>query len=697
MIRIVQQAARLRAQAQKLSYEQSKLEAKTQEQEAARTAAAALQDKYAGLERQLENVSQSLAREAERRAAAETQANELAVLRGSLEQELAQRRQAEEQLRRELDEERDLLQAQTRRLSEERRKLEVKTQDQEAAGVAFAALQDKYAGVERQLENVSQSLVREAERRAAAETQANELAGLRKSLEQELAQRKQAEEQLRREVEEQKSRLQAQAQQLSEEQGKLEATTRELEAARGEVSGALSRMTQEVLEKQRLAAKVVAAEHTRAELTEQLAVAREREAAGQKATQSLGLQVHSGLAECRRLEASLQIEAAERSRLRIQFENQRARFEELSKQLEEKTAAESLWRQRETELEGCIQRLQERITESGATLAVQELELRSAKEKTVEMLLIQSTLCAKVKELTNTESALVEHRRAMEEQVSTLQSRIEDGGKELAALRYAVLEGCRLGSQVSRGYMQIVRQGAAGFTNVVSALLSSPLSLPQRRLATSLQGVLEGWTKDQINNLGSYHLPVSAPVFQVGEFSLAELAQDASQAIQQTAAAKGIEAQTAISGQVPEKVVGDAGHLSQLITLLPESCLRLAQARRIALEVSVKPTLPGPPRLNIELLITVEGPATEVCERVRVIAAASRTLQTAQLEEAELGLAVCWQLAHAMGGTLRFNASTDHDVRLEVVLPMEIPSPPCVPAPLGDPPTGGGEAPESKR
>jgi DNA-binding response OmpR family regulator/chromosome segregation ATPase len=238
-----EQKARLQAQAQKLSEEQGKLKAKTQEQEAARTTAAALQDKYTAVQQQLESVSQSLAREAERRAAAEGQAGELAGSRKSLEQKLAQRRQAEEQLRREVEEQKARLQAQGQKLSEEQGKLEAKTQEQEAAQTTAAALQDKYAAIKQQLESVTQSLACEAERRAAAEGQAGELAGSRKSLEQKLAQRKQAEEQLRRELEEQKARLQAQGQKLSEEQGKLEAKTREQEAARTTVAALQDKYT----------------------------------------------------------------------------------------------------------------------------------------------------------------------------------------------------------------------------------------------------------------------------------------------------------------------------------------------------------------------------------------------------------------------------------------------------------------------
>ena len=152
------------------------------------------------------------------------------------------------------------------------------------------------------------------------------------------------------------------------------------------------------------------------------------------------------------------------------------------------------------------------------------------------------------------------------------------------------------------------------------------------------------------------------------------MAEGAFQAIRQQAAAAGIEVETTQSGNMPGNVVGDADHIGQLIALLPESLLRLPGTRRLGLQLSVEPTVPGPAALNLQLRIAVDGAARETCERLTTIAAASDTLQTAQLGEAESGLAVCWQLAHALGGTVHLDASSDQDVRLQVVLPVEIQS-----------------------
>jgi hypothetical protein len=216
-------------------------------------------------------------------------------------------------------------------------------------------------------------------------------------------------------------------------------------------------------------------------------------------------------------------------------------------------------------------------------------------------------------------------------------------------------------------------------------------------MANSLQEAVERWIRDQIDNLCSIQFPVGAPVFQSCEFSLTEVTQAAFQAIQQTGAAGGIEAQTAISANVPEKVCGDPGHIGQLVTLLPESLLRFPEIRALALQVSVEPHGPRSVELKVQLVIAVKGTARELCERLNAIGTASNTLSAAPLGEAESGFAVCWQLACAMGGSVHLDTSADKDVRLQVLLPVQIPSRAGACAPAAAALAGGGESPEAER
>jgi chromosome segregation ATPase len=328
-------------------------------------------------------------------------------MRSLLEQELAQRRQAEAQLRGELDEQQTRLQALVQALSEGQSKLAAKTQELEAAQGTLAELQDKYAAVEGQLKSVGESLAQrrtqlaqEARRRAVAEGQASELAELRSSLEQELAQRRQAEAQLRGELDEQQTRLQVQERTLSEERSRLVANTQELETVTRELKAAGSQMAQQALEQRRIEALLLEGDQARTELTKQLEATRERDAARHKSIQSLESHLRQRWVECGRLTSELQAGAAERRRIQLQCESRQATLNELSNQLKEKAAAEQTWSRREAEFLSSVRKLQEQLADSAATTATQDAEIRRAKGKLEELLLIQSMLCGKVQALT---------------------------------------------------------------------------------------------------------------------------------------------------------------------------------------------------------------------------------------------------------------------------------------------------------
>jgi hypothetical protein len=341
--------------------------------------------------------------------------------------------------------------------------------------------------------------------------------------------------------------------------------------------------------------------------------------------------------------------------------------------------------------------LQEQIAESGATTAIQDVEIRTAKENTQELLVIQSALCARVQELTAKESSLVKNQHELEEQLSASQSRIQESRRELAALRYAILDGSRMSSQVSRGHLQTIRESVAGLGQMAAALIHSPLSVAQRRLASSLQGTLESWMNTQIDSVSACASQIEAPVFQAVAFSLSEVTTEAFRVIQRQAAGRGIEVQTEVSGDVPESILGDAAHIGQLLSSLPESLLSLVETKRLGLQVSIEPKLAPGAELIVEALISVNSPARELCERFTTITAASEALRALQTGEGESGLAVCWQLAHALGGTVRFEPLTDKEVRLLVALPVEIASPPGVSALAAASLAERGGAPEEKR
>jgi chromosome segregation ATPase len=184
---------------------------------------------------------------------------------------------------------------------------------------------------------------------------------------------------------------------------------------------------------------------------------------------------------------------AEQRRVQLHAEDLRAQLHDSSERLAEKIGTEQSWKQREAELEGCVRKQQDQIGSSGATIALRELELRNSKEEIAKQNAIRSALCAKVRKLITASDSLAKNVQELQAQARVSQQLIQDGQKELAGLRYAILEAWRFGAQISKDRVEAMRHDAVSLTRAVAALSSTPLSTAQRGLANWLQSSVEGW------------------------------------------------------------------------------------------------------------------------------------------------------------------------------------------------------------
>jgi chromosome segregation ATPase len=365
---------------------------RTQELEAARAALAELKSHHAGVTQQVQSLTESLKSETSQRESAEKQSAELATRRTELEQELARRTQTQEQLHAELAEKQKQLAAQVQAHNVELNNLTERTKELEVARAALAELKSQHAQVTGQVEaltgqvrTLTESLKSETSQRESAEKQSAELASRRTELEQELARRTQTQEQLQAD--------------LTQKQQRIDAVVAELEEARN-LAGA------EALRQQQMAGQMAQSEQARAELDQQLNVARELSATRETAIRSLELELQKRRAEQQRLDGLLQTEVTQRSRLETQIETIQVQLDETSSHLAKKCADEQVWLGRESELQGRIRNQQDELAKSGATLTRQETEIQQARVKLEEFEMQRSALIGKVQSLTGQSQTL---------------------------------------------------------------------------------------------------------------------------------------------------------------------------------------------------------------------------------------------------------------------------------------------------
>jgi hypothetical protein len=515
-------------------------------------------------------------------------------------------------------------------------------------------------------------LSQETESRKGVEAAAGELAASRRALEAELAQRAEAEVRWRQERAEAQTRYDTQALALATEQARLADKAQQWQAVTDELSAARSLIEGEALQRRKLASRIIELERAEAELTEQLNTGCVSHATQLSSIQSLESQLKQRRAEIEHAERLLRAMTAEQRRVQLQAEDLGAQLHESSERLAEKIGAEQSWRQREAELEGCVRKQQDQIGSSGATISLRELELRNSKEEIAKQHAIRSALCAKVRKLIAASDSLAKNVQELQAQAGVSQQSIQDSERELAGLRYAILEAWRLGAQVSKDRVDAVRHDAVSLTRTVAALSSTSLSTAQRRLANWLQSSVESWVEKQAETLSCLQIQVERPVFQEREFDFTELINGVFKAIQATSVEQDFVAQTSIAGEAPGQVRGDATHIHQLLTMLTSSVSKLVDLRRLESQVSVDSSGSGPDTLTAQLVLTTESNANEMRAHLAGITAASGTLQTSPLAGAESSFAACWQMAKAMGGLARIETLADREIGISVMLPIAI-------------------------
>jgi hypothetical protein len=373
-----------------------------------------------------------------------------------------------------------------------------------------------------------------------------------------------------------------------------------------------------------------------------------------------------------RLGSLLQTEIANYRREQEQVTTLERQVGELTGQLAEKVAAQQRWQQSKAELEHDLGRHRAQLTEAATAATNQELELKRLRLANEELHIIQSALCARVRELTTQNDVVSRRILELDGQSEAVARTVASRDQELAALRYACLAAARFGANVSRERLQTEGQVVDGWKRLLNTLHQTPLSLMQRGVVSEITGALETWRNGRTTSGAEFQ--VELPDLHESEFDGVAVIENALAVVQKNAGESGAKVQTAILGSVPERVRGNAQHIHQLITLLADSLAAVAAVENVELQVSFAPSETEAPQLLLALVLTSNCSPETLCLHLAAQTDSSAALSSGRRDPAELTLAAAWQLAFALGGCPRLETTVDHKVQVQVALPLQVAS-----------------------
>jgi signal transduction histidine kinase/streptogramin lyase/ActR/RegA family two-component response regulator len=221
-----------------------------------------------------------------------------------------------------------------------------------------------------------------------------------------------------------------------------------------------------------------------------------------------------------------------------------------------------------------------------------------------------------------------------------------------------------------------IRTPMTGVMGMAELLLSTPLSPLQHDYTMAMQrsgGMLLKLLNDALDLA---RIEAGRLELEPAPFDPRQLVEEVAQLEQGLAYAKGIRFVLELADDLPERVVGDAVRIKQVLLNLANNALKFTERGSVTLRVR---------RISGGLLFSVSdtGPGIPEASQVRLFQRFEQEEGPQRRAGSGLGLAICRELVDMMGGSIELESRLAHGSTFHVRLPLSEP-PQASPSPATD-------------
>lgn len=169
---------------------------------------------------------------------------------------------------------------------------------------------------------------------------------------------------------------------------------------------------------------------------------------------------------------------------------------------------------------------------------------------------------------------------------------------------------------------------------------------------------------------------------ELAPFGLRPLLESVAVLFTPEAARKGVRLYMALEFPAEQQVCGDSHRIRQILNNLLGNAVKFTESGRIMLRAALQMAEQGPSRLSVEVIDSGIGISAEQLEQLFQPFQQADASVSRRYGGSGLGLALCQQLAHALGGRIEADSTPGVGSRFALDIPVEALPPPIASRPL---------------
>jgi signal transduction histidine kinase len=247
-------------------------------------------------------------------------------------------------------------------------------------------------------------------------------------------------------------------------------------------------------------------------------------------------------------------------------------------------------------------------------------------------------------------------RKQMEGHIHKLNQDLEKTVVVLAHARDEALEALKVKSQFIANISHEIRTPMSGVLGMAELLLDSPLSDESRELATHIYTSAQALL-DVVNDILDFSkLEAGRVQLEAGSFSISSVIDEVLHTVRSMAAEKNISLNATIDSAIPNKVVGDAGRLRQILLNLVHNAIKFTDEGSVELSARLLSSSQESVQVRFEVVDSGIGIEREAQADLFEPFTQADTSMTRKYGGTGLGLSICRGLVNLMQGQMGLNS-----------------------------------------